>query len=252
MADPLTGRGRPGTIAPVNGRDSRRVTVDVLDLGSVVLPDWHPRSSDLTSVTRGFAIGHPDGLFVFDTGVASDSERLNELYEVEVVPIVEALNRVGIDERDVDGIVNSHLHFDHCGQNRFLPGVPIYSRQAELDAVELPHFTIPEWARVDHDRLRLVDGDEEIAPGLHILSTPGHTPGHQSMLIDEGDAGRTVVVGQCCYTCAEFAAGEVALEDAHDESMHATAVESLGRLRALRPNTAHIGHDRTVFRARQT
>ncbi len=221
--------------------------VDVLELGEVMLPDWHPRAADGTCVIRGFAIRHPDGVILFDTGVAGDHEWVNDMFRPTVVPIVEAVNGAGIDERDVVGIVNSHLHFDHCGQNRFLPEVPVYAQQAELDAVEQPRFTIQEWARIDPGRVRLVDGDEEIASGVHVLSTPGHTPGHQSMLIEHGGGGPTLLAGQCCYTCAEFAAGEVAPKDVHDESFMTTALESLARLRSLHPSVTHLAHDRQPY-----
>lgn len=223
------------------------VRLDVLDLGEVILPDWHPlAATDGTAIIRGFAITHPDGVVLFDTGVADDHELLNETYQPTVVPIAEALNRASIDERDVVGIVNSHLHFDHCGQNRFLPSVPVFVQRTELDAVEIPHYTIPEWACVDDERRRLLNGDEEIAPGLHVLSTPGHTPGHQSMLIDDDD-GRIILVGQACYTCAQFAAGEVLGSNIHDDSWMPTALESLGRLRSLNPDVAYLSHDETVF-----
>ncbi len=227
--------------------------VDVLELGEVMLPDWHPRAADGTCVIRGFAIRHPDGVILFDTGVAGDHEWVNDMFRPTVVPIVEAVNGAGIDERDVVGIVNSHLHFDHCGQNRFLPEVPVYAQQAELDAVEQPRFTIQEWARIDPGRVRLVDGDEEIASGVHVLSTPGHTPGHQSMLIEHG-GGPTLLAGQCCYTCAEFVARELVAGDVHDDGDDGDdgwmdrARASLDRLHALDPDTVHFSHDRTVYR----
>lgn len=222
----------------------------VLDLGRVTLPDWHPlAATDGFAIIRGFAIGHPDGVFLFDTGVADDHELLNEMYQPTVVPIVNAVNDAGFDERDIVGIVNSHLHFDHCGQNRFLPGVPVFAQRPEMEAVEIPRYTIPEWARIDDDRRRLLDGDEEIAAGIHVLSTPGHTPGHQSVMIDDGADGRTLLVGQACYTCAQFSAGEVLDNNVHDDSWMPTALESLERLRSLHAQTAHFSHDATVYRS---
>ena len=82
--------------------------IAVLDLGAVELPDWHPRAADRTCLIQGFAIEHPDGVIVFDTGTSDDNERLNGMYRPVVTPIVEALNAAGIDERQVVAIVNSH------------------------------------------------------------------------------------------------------------------------------------------------
>lgn len=221
--------------------------LDVLDLGRVTLPDWHPlAATDGVAIIRGFAITHPDGVFLFDTGVADDHELLNEMYQPSAVPIVEAVNGAGIDERDIAGIVNSHLHFDHCGQNRFLAGVPVFVQRAELEAIEIPRYTIPEWARIDDDRRRTLDGDEEIAPGVHVLSTPGHTPGHQSVMIDHGEDRRTLLVGQACYTCAQFETGEVRDDNVHDDSWMPAALESLRRLRSLHAQIAHFSHDDRV------
>ncbi|MDJ0770033.1 MAG: MBL fold metallo-hydrolase, partial [Ilumatobacter sp.] len=95
-----------------------RITVTPIELGEVQLPDGHPRRADGVAIMRGFVVRHPDGIIVYDTGAGDDHERLNELYHPTVVPIVIALNEAGVDERDVIAIVNSHLHFDHCGQNR--------------------------------------------------------------------------------------------------------------------------------------
>lgn len=223
--------------------------VTVLDLGRVTLPNWHPlAATDGIAIIRGFAVSHPDGVVLFDTGVADDHEVLNEMYQPTVVPIEKALNHAGFDERDVVGIVNSHLHIDHCGQNRFLPGVPVFVPRPEMEAIEIPRFTIPEWARIDVERQRVLDGDAEIAPGIHVLATPGHTPGHQSMLIDGGDNGRTLLVGQACYTCAQSAAGEVLDDNVHDDSWMPAALESLARLRSLCATSAHFSHDATVYR----
>ena len=72
--------------------------VVTLDLGRVTLPDWHPlAATDGFAIVRGFAIGHPDGVILFDTGVADDHELLNEMYQPTVVPIVDAVNRAGFD-----------------------------------------------------------------------------------------------------------------------------------------------------------
>ncbi len=110
-----------------------RTSVTVLPLGVVRLPDWHPRAADGSYVIQGYAIEHPDGVILFDTGVADDHPVINEVYEPTMVPIVDALGAVGIDERDVTAIVDSHLHFDHCGQNRSLPSVPVYVQQSEYE-----------------------------------------------------------------------------------------------------------------------
>ena len=90
-------------------------------------------------------------------------------------------------------------------------------------------------------------GTRSFADDPVVVSTPGHTPGHQSVMIDDGDDGRTVLVGQACYTCNQFVAGEVHGDNVHDDSWMSTALESLQRLRSLRPLTAHFSHDATPY-----
>ncbi len=223
--------------------------VEVLELGEVQLPDWHPRVNDVTALIRAFVIRHPDGVVVFDTGVGQGHPLIDDLYkQPKITPIIVALNALGVDERDVTAIVNSHLHFDHCGQNHALASVPVYVQSAELAAAQLPHYTIAEWAHIEPDRRRVIDGDEEIAPGVQILATPGHTPGHQSLLVQGPDGQAQLVAGQCCYTCAEFSAGAVAADNIHDETYREAAAETIGRLRRLDIAAAHFSHDRTIYR----
>ncbi len=221
--------------------------VEVLQLGSVRLPAWHPRAATARCRIQAFAVPHPDGVILFDTGVADDHPLINEWYEPTVISVIDALARAGIDERDVTAIVNSHLHFDHCGQNRLFPSVPVYVQRSEHELIESPGFTIPDWARVASDRLRLVDGDEVLAEGVRVVATPGHTPGHQSLVVDDGEVV-TVVAGQCCYNCAEFAAVDPAVTDLHDESWLMSARASIERLQSFEPDVVHLAHDPTVYR----
>ncbi len=219
--------------------------VEALELGVLQLPDWHPRHDDVTCLIRGFVIRHPDGLVLVDTGVGDGHPLIEELYQPTVVSIVEALHAAEVDERDITAIVNTHLHFDHCGQNRLLPSVPVFVQSAELVAAQAPRFTIPEWAHIELGRRRVIDGDEEIAPGVRILATPGHTPGHQAVLVTDRDGVSQLVAGQCCYTCAEFVTGEI---DPADFDDLAAGVQSLARLRNLDIVAAHFSHDQTIYR----
>lgn len=223
------------------------ISVATLELGTVELPDWHPRAVDGTCLIQGYVIEHPDGVILFDTGTSDDHELINEMYHPVVAPIIEALNAIGVDERDVKAIVNSHLHFDHCGQNRSLPWAPVWAQTAEYQLVDTPRYTIADWATVDPDRLRLIDGDAELAEGVRIIATPGHTPGHQAMFVD-ADGATTVLAGQCCYTCGEFTAGSPVAEDVHDETGIASGRASIERLKSLRPDVVHLSHDRAVWK----
>lgn len=221
------------------------IRVERLHLGVVTFPTWHPRASELTCPVFGFVVVHPDGVIVFDTGVGLGNTLIEELYAPTVVPIVAALASVHIDERDVVAVVNSHLHFDHCGQNEALyrHGASVFVHESECDAAaSIEHYTVSDWAEVPDGRLRRVRGDEVIADGVTIIATPGHTPGHQSLVVDSMD-GRTVIAGQCVYKLDEVRHQRVAADNMHDVAHAEVGQDSLDRLLAFRPCCILASHD---------
>jgi glyoxylase-like metal-dependent hydrolase (beta-lactamase superfamily II) len=190
-------------------------------------------------------VHHPDGPVVFDTGIGSDVPRIADRL-LHFTDIVEALNDVGVDERDVAAVVNCHLHFDHCGQNARFEGTPVYVQRDELTAAETPGFTIAEWAAIPPGDQRVLDGDASLAAGLLLAATPGHTPGHQSLIVSSDDAV-VIVAGQCGYCAAEFATGVFPESELHDPSRQDEANRSLDRLRSLHPATVYFGHDAATY-----
>jgi N-acyl homoserine lactone hydrolase len=104
-----------------------------------------------------------------------------------------------------------HLHvIEHRGGNRLFAGVPIYVQRAEREAAREPDYTIPEWVDFPGARYVELDGEAEVAAGVRVLPTPGHTPGHQSVLV-ETDDGLVVVAGDVAYRWEDFDAAGGAL-----------------------------------------
>ena len=132
-------------------------------------------------------IEHADGVVLVDTGMIDSTPELDE--EGAPVPMPENI------PRDVACVINTHLHFDHCGGNRLFPGVPIHVQRLELQEPHDPHEWVdfPGATYVEHD------GEAEVLPGIRLLPTPGHTPGHQSVLVDTPD-GLVVIGGDVAYT----------------------------------------------------
>jgi L-ascorbate metabolism protein UlaG (beta-lactamase superfamily) len=105
-------------------------------------------------------------------------------------------------------VVNTHLHFDHCGGNRLFPGVPIHVQRRELaDARTEDNYTVREW--VDFPGATYVehDGDAEILPGVSLLPAPGHTSGHQIVVV-ETDEGPVVLGGDVGHWFEELEGGD--------------------------------------------
>ena len=158
----------------------------------------------LAATVKGFpvfvhTIDHADGLVLVDTGMIDSTPELDE--EWEPVPRSENV------PRDVVCVINTHLHFDHCGGNRLFPGVPIHVQACELaDARAVDGYTIRDW--VDFPEAAYVehDGEAEVLPGVRLLPTPGHTRGHQSVLVDT-PSGLVVLGGDVAYTFRELGTG---------------------------------------------
>ena len=112
-------------------------------------------------------------------------------------PLDDAFALVGVEPRDVVAVAISHLHNDHVGGLRHFAGrVPVHIQRKELEAAQADPAAADRNAmfRIDFDDplidWRLDDGDVEIAPGVTALLTAGHTPGHQSFMVEvEGNAG---------------------------------------------------------------
>ncbi len=207
-----------------------------------VVPEWHPEHAKFEPFpVHGWVIRHPDGVILVDTGIGTDNSVIDELYHPEVVPIADALGTVGLSPFEITAVIVSHLHFDHCGQLGLL-AAPVYVQAEEHEAAQSPGYTVPEWAAIPEDRLRLVRGDEQIAEGIGLLSTPGHTPGHQSIVIETAGE-RVVLAAQCAFRAEELRTGRPSASNLHDETWERAARDSLGRLRALAPLTAQLSHD---------
>lgn len=190
---------------------------------------------------NAWVIRHPDGVILVDTGVGLGNRAIDEWYHPYTTPLIDALGGAGVAPSDIAAVVLSHLHFDHCGQQGAL-AAPVYVQATEFEAAQTPGYTVTDWAAIPHDRLQLVHGDHEIADGVRLISTPGHSPGHQSVLVEAADES-VVIAAQCAFRAAELRTGEPVASNLHDKTWQVTARDSLQRLRALAPLTAHLSHD---------
>jgi len=203
-----------------------------------------------------FLIKHAKGSLLFDTGLNEITrvdpkgylgERLAGLMEVHFGPgedLQSRLERIDVEISRVDYIVNSHLHFDHCGCNAKVINAPVIVQQREWDwATQLE----PEggYVRSDYDTgqdIITIVGEHDVFGDGSVLCIPsyGHTPGHQSLRI-KTESGEYVLTGDACYlrqTLEEFALPGVM----HDRSQ---TLASLKMFRELQDRGATIiyGHD---------
>lgn len=195
----------------------------------------------------GHAVVHRGGVFLFDNGAGLGNAEIEATFSPRITPVEDALIEHGIALADVTGAANCHLHFDHGGQNARLPGIPIFAQRAEWRMVHDPDYTIAEWIDVPGLRYELLDGEAEVAPGLRLIPTPGHTAGHQSLVV-EASEGTIVLAGQAVQSRAEWEGGtDGAISgepSAWDREAYARSVE---RLRSLRPARVHFAHDPAIW-----
>ncbi|MCG8590217.1 MAG: N-acyl homoserine lactonase family protein, partial [Proteobacteria bacterium] len=217
-----------------------------LQLAQVELPDFHPLAPGSDQIF-GFLIRDGEDRVLVDTGVGADNPLIEKLYRPRRVELAHALARAGASLEQVTAIVNSHLHFDHCGNNSLFPGIPIFVQEAELEAARQPHYTVAEWVDFPDANYRPVRGRHAISTHLELLPTPGHTPGHQSLLVHSaGDPD--IVVAQAAHTGAEF---DRFLTDGFEAPeghwSGESYVRSLATLRDCQPRRAFFSHDPLVW-----
>src|SRR5215212_5962359 len=174
-------------------------------------------------------IDHPEARVLVDTGLTQLHPAVADM-DPRLVPPSE---QAGFDPASIDIVVNTHLHFDHCGGNHLFTGRPIYVQRQELDdARSQDDYTIREWVEAPGVQYVPVDGELELLPGLRLVPAPGHTPGSQVVVVETG--GRPVVV--CGDTAVFF--GEL------DEPR----TEGQRLVRALDPEEVWLSHTHEPWR----
>lgn len=182
----------------------RTPTVHRLRLTDVTPAEHLPWATGPT-VVNAYLVDHPAGPILCDTGVGHGSELIDRWYAPVHHDLDAALAEHGVRPRDVTAIVNSHLHFDHCGQNRRFPGVPVVVQRAELEEARRPRYTVADWVDFEGVVFDVLDGPATVAPGVRVVPTPGHTIGHQSVVVDTDD-GPVVLLGQAAEDLDDFLA----------------------------------------------
>jgi N-acyl homoserine lactone hydrolase len=175
-------------------------------------------------------IDHPHARVLVDTG-------LTKLHPAvaDMDPRIRPLIRQDFDLAGIDIVVNTHLHFDHCGGNHLFAGRPIYVQRQELDDARSQHdYTIREWVEAPGVQYAPVDGELELLPGLRLVPAPGHTPGSQVVVVETG--GRSVVV-----------AGDTAV---FFEELDQPRTQGQRLVRTLDPEKVWLSHEHQPWRPR--
>jgi glyoxylase-like metal-dependent hydrolase (beta-lactamase superfamily II) len=153
-------------------------------------------------------IKHPESNILVDTGIGDKfSEKFGKIYGVDKSETLEeTLSECGLETGDIDKVIITHLHFDHAGGNTYYSeeGEPVVKfknasyiiQKKEWEAALKPNprskasYLKDNFLPIEeNNQLKLIDGDEEIFPGITCVLTGGHTEGHQIVIIRDNGKG---------------------------------------------------------------
>jgi glyoxylase-like metal-dependent hydrolase (beta-lactamase superfamily II) len=200
--------------------------------GVVPKPLWEKRiaADERNRIALGMRcllIEHPSGLILIDTGAGNkENAKFKDIYGLEnegangATMLEDGLKEIGVAPADISIVINTHLHFDHAGGNTRTNG------DGTLE-VSFPNATYIvrrgeyEYARNANERtaasyfdrnytpveaagkLEFVTREKQIVKGIRVVPTPGHTPFHQSILI-ESASERAFYLGDLVPTHAHL------------------------------------------------
>ena len=173
----------------------------------------------------------PTAKILVDTGIGTlIPEKFLQYYGVDQRPnLIEALIGLGVAPEDINYVINTHLHFDHCGwntrENENGDVVPTFAKakyivqkgewEYGLKPVyrdQVSYFRQTFAPLKDHGLLRLVDGEDLITAGISVILTPGHTAHHQSIIV-ESNGKKLAFLGDAVPTSAHVGLGYIASLD---------------------------------------
>jgi 4-pyridoxolactonase len=206
----------------------RETKIYLLDCGTMALDQSYMfLDAGLTGMRRfpvyGVLIDHAEGRFIFDTGF--DAGHVNGVaaftlpQQSQEQGIPAQLDLIGMRPSEITHVINSHYHLDHCGGNKHCTHATTICHQCELDILKdpppkeqlayseisfAPNIRTPAvQGGVAPDlytpRFESLSGDQEIAKGVFLFETAGHTPGHYSLMVKLAHRQPMLFTADACY-----------------------------------------------------
>lgn len=164
----------------------------------------HGTGQELTIPIYVWYLEGGDQTILVDTGLMGviQSEAREKAIGGKIYTFEEGLARWGLTPEDIDLVVHTHLHNDHCENDFKCTNATFYAHERELQSLYDPHPLdfryMAEFVEEQDEAGRIVKitGDQEIRPGLRVVHTPAHTPGGLTVLVDT-DQGTAAITGFC-------------------------------------------------------
>ncbi len=162
-----------------------------------------------------YLIKHARGLMMWDSGINDNVATMPQGFQRSKVspryrlakPLRVALAEIGVDPAKVAHAAFSHTHGDHVGNANLFTGATLYIQQAEYDvafgadAVTKWNFEVTSYDKLRANQTVKLDGDHDVFGdgSVVIIATPGHTPGHQSLLVKLPKFGPVILSGDMVH-----------------------------------------------------
>ena len=145
-----------------------------------------------------------DKKILVDTGEISPviSDSREKSIHGKIYTFEEGLSKWNLIPKDIDIVIHTHLHNDHCENDYKCQNAVFYVHQKELDRIHDPHpldFRYLEDYIIDVEeagRIKIITEDIEIVPGIRVMHTPAHTDGGLSVIIETA-MGKAIITGFC-------------------------------------------------------
>jgi len=144
--------------------------------------------------------GADKNILVDGGGDAKLTMEVTKRVATDVASFEDSLAGVGLKPEDIDLVIQTHLHWDHVGNTHKCKNARVVVQEEELKFAFFPHPILATSYRSDLLKglnYEVVKGYCEIAPGIHLIPSPGHTPGCQSVSVNT-DKGKAIITGFCC------------------------------------------------------
>ncbi|MCY7399758.1 MAG: N-acyl homoserine lactonase family protein [Nocardioides sp.] len=204
-------------------------------------------------------IEHPDGTkILWDAGVPRDWETrwappgFNDFFPVDTVTedmwLDSRLKQLDIEPGDIDYLLLSHLHLDHAANAQMWAGTDtkiIVDEEEKKGAFSFDGYNLGAHIKSDYDGLELdtINEDTEIAPGITMLRTPGHTWGTTSLRVDLADQGTMIFASDSLYRSESYGPPATAAGIVYDTVAWFSSVEKIRTLADQTDATVVFGHD---------
>jgi N-acyl homoserine lactone hydrolase len=245
-----------------NGSGPPDLRVYVLDTGLILCDDYAifspsvPPNTRRDMSVRSYLIVHPRGTLLWDTGIDDAVAALpagKPIVESIVFKVPRTLRaqlaEIEISPADVGYVGLSHLHVDHVGNLDLFPDATVLLQQAERDAGFGPNpeaYTLsPDtYAALDPRNIETVEGTHDVFgdDSVVLIPLPGHTPGHQGLLVRLPAGGPILLAGDIAYDAGDYARGAVRRANV-DLEQSRTTIETAKRIERAERAAVWLHHD---------